>query len=72
MTGQIKWHRYESGVLRLVIRNSELEPWESYTSPNFQHVFKPDFQIDGVKSSKGFATAQNALKMGYVYIQTDN
>lgn len=64
----IRWKRGSDGYLFLQVlqTNSENKPtWVSYTQATHK---KPDFQIPGVRNSKGFATAQRYLELGYKYI----
>ena len=59
----IRWKRGSDGYLFLqVLQNGN---WVSYTQATHK---KPDFQIPGVRNSKGFATAQRYLELGYKYI----
>lgn len=64
----IRWKRGSDGYLFLQVlqTNSENKPtWVSYTQATHK---KPDFQIPGVRNSKGFPTAQRYLELGYKYI----
>lgn len=67
---QIIWKSNLSETKELFYRDSEHQPWQHY----LQHpLSKPDFRITStLSSSKGFATAQVLLKVGYVYVASPN
>ena len=63
----IRWKRGSDGHLFLqVLQNNN---WVSYTQAVHK---KPDYDIPGVRNSKGFATAQEYLRLGYKYISYQN
>ena len=64
MDKQIKWNRETDGKLALWIQ--EGKTWIRY---NNHHLYVPDHEIS---SKSGFATAQNALKNGYIYLKLEN
>lgn len=59
----IRWNRNSSGELFLQVLQDN--NWVSYTQATHK---RPDLQILGVRNSKGFATAQRYLELGYKYI----
>jgi hypothetical protein len=66
----IRWKRNSSGNLFLevlqMLPNSDKASWVSYTQAT--HT-RPDYQMPGIKMSKGFATAQRYLSLGYKYVK---
>lgn len=43
--------------------------WYHYTNPLFNHLRKPESNVEG--ASKGFNTAQHCLKLGFKYVPTN-
>jgi hypothetical protein len=67
----IRWKRDSSGnlflqVLQLLPNSEDKASWVSYTQATHK---KPDYQMPGVTMSKGFATAQRYLSLGYKYVK---
>jgi len=66
----IRWKRDASGHLFLevlqLLPNSDKASWVSYTQATHK---KPDYQMPGIATSKGFATAQRYLQLGYKYVK---
>ena len=66
----IRWKRNSSGNLFLevlqLLPNSDKASWVNYTQATHK---QPDYQMPGVTMSKGFATAQKYLKLGYQYVK---
>lgn len=65
----IRWKRGTDGYLFLQVlqTNSESKPtWVSYTQATHK---RPDYQMPGIQMSKGFATAQRYLELGYSYVK---
>lgn len=65
----IRWKRGSDGYLFLQVLQTNSEnkaTWVSYTQATHK---KPEFQIPGVRNSKGFATAQEYLRLGYSYVK---
>lgn len=68
MNKLIRWKRGSDGYLFLQVlqTNSEnMATWVSYTQATHK---RPDYPVPGVRNSKGFATAQRYLELGYKYI----
>lgn len=64
MNKLIRWKRGSDGYLFLQIHQDD--SWVSYT----QAIHKrPDYPVPGVRNSKGFATAQRYLELGYSYVK---
>jgi len=64
----LRWKRGSDGYLFLQVLQTNSEnklAWVSYAQATHK---KPDFQIPGVRNSRGFATAQRYLELGYKYI----
>jgi hypothetical protein len=65
----IRWKRNSSGTLYLqvlqLLPNSDKASWVSYTQATHK---RQDYQMPGVATSKGFATAQKYLSLGYKYV----
>lgn len=60
----LRWKRGRDGYLFLqVLQNDN---WVSYTQATHN---KLDYNVPGVRNSKGFATAQRYLELGYKYIK---
>jgi hypothetical protein len=66
----IRWKRDTSGNLFLEVLqslpNSDKANWISYTQATHK---RPDYQMPGIAMSKGFATAQRYLQLGYQYVK---
>lgn len=64
MNKLIRWKRDSDGYLFLQVLQDDT--WASYTQATHK---KPDYNMPGIKMSKGFATAQEYLRLGYSYIK---
>ena len=65
----IRWKRGSDEYLFLQVLqpNSENKPvWVSYTQATHR---QSDYQMPGIVTSKGFATAQKYLSLGYKYVK---
>ena len=60
----IRWKRGSDGHLFLQVLQNDT--WVSYTQATHK---KSDYNIPGIRNSKGFATAQKYLSLGYKYVK---
>lgn len=70
--GQMKWMCPTSGTdgeKILYLRESENSCWKPYKE--FPYFYQPDTHINGVKTSRGFRTAQHLIKLGWSYVPSD-
>ena len=60
----LRWRRGSDGFLFLQVLQDDI--WVSYTQATHR---KSDYQIPGIRNSRGFATAQEYLRLGYSYVK---
>jgi hypothetical protein len=60
----LRWKRNSEGHLFLQVLQNDV--WVSYTQATYK---QPDYQMLGIKTSEGFATAQKYLTLGYRYVR---
>lgn len=65
MNKLLRWKRTTSGELSLQVLQDDI--WVNYLQATHK---QPDYQMPGIKMSKGFATAQKYLTLGYEYISS--
>jgi hypothetical protein len=64
MNKLLRWKRGSKGHLFLQVLQKDV--WVNYTQAT--HT-QPDYQMPGIKTSEGFATAQKYLSLGYKYVK---
>lgn len=60
----LRWRRGSDGFLFLQVLQDD--GWVSYTQATHK---QPDYLMPGIKTSKGFSTAQKYLSLGYEYVK---
>lgn len=60
----LRWKRNTSGELSLQVLQDGI--WVSYIQATHK---QPDYLMPGIKTSKGFSTAQKYLSLSYKYVK---
>ena len=73
MAGQMCWldPNGGDGEKILHLRMNPGDRWRPYTAPEFSRLRQPDYSMSKIKLSKGLSTAQTLLKLGWVYIRSN-
>ena len=66
-SGEMRWIGEGNSEKVLHLRFNSLEKWEIYSHPKFRHIRQPDTVLGGIRTSKGYRTAQCLFSSGWRY-----